>query len=350
MPRAFSGWIPALAAGLTVLIQSCAPGPASHGYTRVGVTVIHEDSTSYRALEVLPGSVGFAGSDGRFGSIALPGETVRLGYLEHQGTLPEFRAVAHTPTDFFLLSAGDPALLYKTGDSGSMELVYSESGPGVFYDSMAFWDDVNGIAAGDAREGCLSILLTGDGGKTWERRPCAELPPALEGEGAFAASNTNIALSGDRCWIATSKGRIFYSPDRGGSWEVFNTPATVSSDSQGIFSLAFFDSDLGFAIGGDYADAAIRTGNKLITRDGGRTWSLVAEGELPGYKSCVRFVPGSGGEDLVAVGYTGIVYSTDQGRSWRELSGESFYTIRFVNDSVAYAGGRGRLARLDFRR
>lgn len=350
IPRLFSGWILVLAAGVAAAIHSCSPGPASHGYARVEVTVLHEDSSSYRALEVLQGSIGFAGSDGRFGSISLPGETVRLGNLEHQGALPEFRAVAHTPTDFFLLSAGDPALLYKTGDSGSMELVYEESGPGVFYDSMAFWDDTDGIAAGDAREGCLSILLTRDGGKTWERKPCAGLPPALEGEGAFAASNTNIALAGNHCWIATTRGRIFHSPDRGGSWEVFTTPAAVNSDSQGIFSLVFFDESLGFAIGGDYADAAIRTGNKLLTRDGGRTWSLVADGELPGYKSCVRFVPGSGGNDLVAVGYTGIVYSADQGRSWKELSGESFYTIRFVNDSVAYAGGRGRLARLLFSR
>ncbi|WP_187289172.1 WD40/YVTN/BNR-like repeat-containing protein [Robiginitalea biformata] len=350
MPRAFSGWMPILVASLAASIQSCTPGPASHEFTRVAITVLHEDSASYRALEVLPGSIGFAGSDGRFGSISFPGETVRLGNLEHRGSRPEFRAVAHTATDFFLLSAGDPALLYKTGDSGSMELVFTESGPGVFYDSMAFWDDTLGIAVGDAREGCLSILLTRDGGKTWERKPCGELPPAIEGEGAFAASNTNIALSGNHCWVATTKGRVFHSPDRGNNWEVFTTPAAVDSDSQGIFSLAFFDEELGFAIGGDYTDAAIRTGNKMITRDGGQTWSRVADGELPGYKSCVQFVPGSGGEDLVAVGYTGIVYSRDQGRSWRELSGESFYTIRFVNDSVAYAGGRGRLARLDFSR
>lgn len=350
MPLRFAGGLRVLIAGSIAAIQSCSPGPASHGYSRVEVTVVHEDSASYRALEVLPGSVGFAGSDGRFGSIALPGETVRLGNLEYQGARPEFRAVAHTPSDFFLLSAGDPALLYKTGDSGSMELVYSESGPGVFFDSMAFWDATNGIAAGDAQGGCLSILLTHDGGKTWERKPCAELPPALEGEGAFAASNTNIALSGSHCWIATTKGRIFYSPDRGGSWEVFGTPAAVDSDSQGIFSLDFFDEALGFAMGGDFADPGVRSGNKMVTYDGGRTWSRVADGEFPGYKSCVQFVPGSGGEDLVAVGSTGIVYTTDQGRNWKELSKESFYTIRFVNDSVAYAGGRGRLARLNFYR
>ncbi|MBC2839427.1 YCF48-related protein [Robiginitalea sp. SC105] len=333
---------------LSFLALSCAPSPGSHGYRQVTVSVIYEDSASFRALDVLQGSIGFAGSEGVFGSISTADGTVRAGRLEHQGAHPEFRAAAHTETDFFLLSAGDPALLYKTGDAGSMELVYSETGPGVFYDAMAFWDNSDGLAVGDSRDGCLSILRTRDGGNSWQKLDCGDLPPALPGEGAFAASNTNIALSGDQCWVATSGGRVFHSPDRGKSWEVFETPAETTRDSQGIFSIAFHNDQLGFAIGGDYADPDVTTGNKMVTRDGGRTWSRVAEGALPGYKSCVQFVPGSGGEDLVAVGYTGIVYSQDQGNSWRQLSEEGFYSLRFTNDSVAYASGRGRIARLVF--
>jgi hypothetical protein len=51
----------------------------------------------------------------------------------------------------------------------------------------------------------------------------------------------------------------------------------------------------------------------------------------------------------VAVGFTGIAYSGDGGKAWRDLSDESFYTLRFASDSVAYAAGKGRLARLTFR-
>lgn len=341
---------PGFYAGLLLIIGACGQTPESHGYSRVSVEVLYEDTISVRALEVMPGSIGFAGSDGIFGSISTADGSVRTGRQSYQGALPEFRAVAHTASDFFMLSAGDPALLYKTGNSGAMELVYTETGPGVFYDSMAFWDDTDGIAVGDETGGCLNFLLTADGGLTWQKTGCADLPPALPGEGAFAASNTNIVLKGNRCWIVTTKGRIFYSPDRGRTWEVIQTSALGGKESQGIFSLDFYDTQVGFAIGGDYEDPEVQTGNKLLTRDGGRTWERVAEGDPPGYKSCVQFVPGSGGMDLVAVGYTGIAYSADQGNSWTELSGESFYTLRFVSDSVAYAGGSGRLARLVFNR
>ncbi len=334
---------------LLLLLASCSESPKRSPFSQVSVEVLYEDSVSIRALEIMPGSVGFAGSGGLFGTYTLSDGRVRTGRQGHEGSYPEFRAVAHTDTDFFMLSAGDPALLYKTGDTGQMELVYQESGPGVFYDAMAFWDNANGLAVGDARDGCLSILLTRDGGQTWTRVPCERLPPALPGEGAFAASNTNIALVGTRCWVATTRGRIFRSDDLGTTWDVIQTPAAHLRETQGIYSIDFADSQTGFAIGGDFTQPEENTGNKVRTSDGGQNWELLAEGSLPGYKSCVRFVPGTGGEGLVAVGFTGITYSSDGGKNWQDLSEESFYTLRFASDSVAYAAGKGRVARLTFR-
>jgi hypothetical protein len=63
----------------------------------------------------------------------------------------------------------------------------------------------------------------------------------------------------------------------------------------------------------------------------------------------VRYVPGGEGKEIVAVGFTGISYSVDAGENWKELSSEGFYTIRFLNDSVAYAAGKNRLAKLKFK-
>lgn len=334
---------------LPVVAASCGIAPGPRAFSEVGIEVLWEDSISIRALEVMPGSVGFAGSDGLFGTYTLSDGLVRTGRQGHQGSYPEFRAAAHTATDFFMLSAGDPALLYKTGDAGQMELVYREGGPGVFYDAMAFWDNANGLAVGDARDGCMSILLTRDGGHSWARLPCDRLPPALPGEGAFAASNTNIAIAGSRCWVATTKGRIFRSDDLGRSWQVIQTPVAHLRETQGIYSIDFYDAQTGFALGGDYTRPDENLGNKARTSDGGKNWQLVAEGSPPGYKSCVRFVPGTGGEGLVAVGFTGIAYSRDGGISWSALSDSSFYTLGFANDSIAYAAGKGRLARLTFR-
>lgn len=338
-----------LALLLPLVWVSCSEQPAPRIFSEVQVEPLFEDSISVRALEVMPGSIGFAGSDGVFGAYTPSDGRVRLGQQAFDSIYPEFRAVAHTDSDFFMLSAGDPALLYKTGDTGEMELVYQESGPGVFYDAMAFWDNRDGIAIGDSQNGCLSLLRTRDGGHTWVKVPCDRLPPALPGEGAFAASNTNIAIVGNRCWVATTRGRIFRSDDRGENWEVVQTPVAHGRESQGIYSLAFADAQTGFAMGGDYSMPEENTGNKARSEDGGQSWVLMADGAMPGYKSCVQFVPGSGGQGLVAVGYTGIDYSSDGGATWQTLSDASFYTLRFANDSLAYAAGKGMVARLTFR-
>jgi hypothetical protein len=60
-------------------------------------------------------------------------------------------------------------------------------------------------------------------------------------------------------------------------------------------------------------------------------------------------VPNSGGEELVAIGFKGIDYSNNSGDSWTHLSDEGFYTIRFANDSIAYAAGNGRISKLTFK-
>lgn len=338
-----------LALLLSLAGVACSDQPAPRIFTEVQVEPLLEDSISIRALEVMPGSIGFAGSDGLFGTYTAADGRVRQGRQAFDSIYPEFRAVAHTDADFFMLSAGDPALLYKTGDTGQMELVYQESGPGVFYDAIAFWDNRNGIAIGDSQNGCLSVLLTRDGGQSWVKVPCNRLPPALPGEGAFAASNTNIAIVGKRCWVATTKGRIFSSDDLGEHWEVVQSPVAHNRESQGIYSLAFYDGQTGFAMGGDYSMPEENMGNKARSEDGGQSWELRADGALPGYKSCVQFVPGSGGQGLVAVGFTGIDYSSDGGATWTNLSDASFYTLRFANDTLAYAAGKGRVARLIFR-
>lgn len=248
-----------------------------------------------------------------------------------------------------MLSVASPALLYKTGDKGQMKLVYKEEGEQVFYDSMAFFDDQEGIAVGDSFEGCLSIIKTYDGGKTWKKFKCSSLPEAVAGEGAFAASNTNIEIIGNRIWVATTAARIYFSQDRGETWQIQSTPIMGEEDTQGIYSIDFYDSQIGFAIGGDYTDPEVNSKNKALTLDGGATWKLMADATDPGYKSCVQFVPNSDGQELVALGFTGVSYSYDQGQSWKKLSDEAFYTLRFQNDSTAFAAGKNRIAKLIFK-
>ncbi|MDG1394017.1 MAG: oxidoreductase [Flavobacteriaceae bacterium] len=275
-------------------------------------------------------------------------------YLDTKGVLIDrvstdtinFRASALINDTFFSLSIGNPALLFKDD-----VLVYKETHPNVFYDALHFWNTKEGMAVGDPINGCMSIIITRDGGETWHKTPCELLPPVDEGEAAFAASDTNIAIVGDQAWVATGgrSSRVLYSFNKGKSWTVFETPIVQGEETTGMFSIDFYDGLNGFAIGGDYTKPKNQHSNKIRTRNGGKTWDVVAQDQIPGYRSCVQFSPNSHAKGLVAVGFEGIDYSSDAGETWKQLSDEGFYTLRFVNDSVAYAAGNGRISKLIFK-
>lgn len=320
-------------------------------FNTVEIETILEDSLlSIRAIDILnDGSLTFAANNGAYGLYDPKKESWQISKQVYDTLQLEFRSVAYTTSDFFMLSVGNPAMLFKTGDQGTMELVYFEEHPKVFYDSMIFWNDQEGIAIGDTTEDCLSIIITRDGGNTWHKLSCDVLPKAKEAEGAFAASNTNIAVKGNNTWIATTAGRVYFSEDKGKSWSVVQTPVINAKETEGIYSMAFYDNKNGFAIGGDYTNPESNTANKIITKDGGNTWTLIASGKEPGYRSCVQYVPNGNGKELVTVGFKGIDYSKDGGDSWKSISKEGFYTLRFLNDSVAYAAGQKRISKLMFK-
>jgi photosystem II stability/assembly factor-like uncharacterized protein len=114
----------------------------------------------------------------------------------------DFRAVvAFSADDAFLMSAGpgDQSRIYHTSDAGQhWQLQFTNTNPKAFFDSMVFWDSTHGIVLGDpipddSGKPKFELLLT-DNGQTWHAIPPSQLPPASEGEGAFAASNTCIAI------------------------------------------------------------------------------------------------------------------------------------------------------------
>lgn len=322
--------------------------------SKVEIEIIYQDSIlSIRAIDILnDGSLAFAANDGVFGLFNPIKNSWNTSWQELDSLKLHFRSVAHTSTDFFMLSIESPAVLFKTGDSGKMQLVYRENNDKAFYDSMVFWNDLEGIAIGDPTDACMSIIITRDGGKSWTKLSCDELPKAKVGEAAFAASNSNIAIVGDNTWVATGgkSSRVLYSPNKGKSWEVYNTPIVQGLETTGIYSINFYDDKNGFAIGGDYTKPEDNVANKIRTTDGGKTWKLMAENQNPGYRSCVQYVPNRAGKELVAIGFQGIDYSNDSGNSWKRLSDEGYYTIRFLNDSIAYAAGAGRISKLTFRK
>ena len=76
---------------------------------------------------------------------------------------------------------------------------------------------LHGLGLGDPVDGHFVILTTNDGGRNWKGLPVEGMPPALPGEGAFAASGTCLVAQGDgNAWFGTggAKGsRVFRSND-----------------------------------------------------------------------------------------------------------------------------------------
>lgn len=335
-------------------------------FKNVVVEEIYNDSIlSVRAIDFNHEYV-FYGSQNHFGKIDLEAEFKintsdlsisnglkhkRFEFKKQGGGLMSFRAVKQINGDMLALSIESPTRLYKLNkEADKAKLVYEDGHPKAFYDAMNFWNDKEGLAMGDPTEGCLSIIITRDAGESWQKVSCDKLPKTIVGEAAFAASNTNIAIYRSHTWIATGgmASRVLYSPDKGKTWDIFNTPIVQEKSTTGIYSIDFYDESNGFAIGGDYTKPDANTNNKIRTNDGGKTWELIAQDKEPGYRSCVQYVPNSKGKGLVAVGFKGIDFSKDGGETWIHLSDEAFYTIKFITPNEAYAGGNGKIARLKF--
>ncbi|QHI38888.1 Ycf48-like protein [Kordia antarctica] len=321
----------------------------------VSIQTIFNDSISIRAIAITPeNDLVYGGNKttiGHYNTTSNQHKNLLKGKVADSLNV-SFRAVAFANEHTFGISIANPALLYKISTDGTVKLVYEETNEKVFYDAIAFWNDKEGIVMGDPTEDCISIIITRDGGNTWKKISCDNLPKAIAGEAAFAASNTNISIIGNETWIATGgkASRILYSADKGNTWEVFETPIIQGIETTGMYSVDFYDAKNGFAIGGDYTKADANEANKIRTSNGGKTWKIVAKNQNPGYRSCVQYVPNSNAKELIAVGFKGIDYSNDAGNTWKQLSDEGFYTIRFLNDSTAYAAGKNRIAKLLFNR
>lgn len=323
------------------------------GFTSVQIDTLFQDKISIRAISIDKNKVWYGADNSRFGYYDLDKKEKFEEHIYRDTLKLEFRSIAQNSQNIFLLSVGNPALLYQVSKkTHKVKLVYKEIHPKIFYDSMQFWNDKEGIAIGDPTEDTFSIIVTRDGGENWTKLLSDKLPTNTKGEAAFAASNTNIVINGNDTWLVSGgkKARVFYSADKGITWKVVETPIVQGKAMAGIFTADFYDSKHGFIAGGDYDFPAQKTNNKAFTVDGGKTWSLIGQEMGFGYASCVQYVPGGNGKEIICVGSEGIQYSQNGGENWTQLSTDSkLFTIRFVNRNTAIAAGYNKVIRIRFK-
>lgn len=269
---------------------------------------------SIRALQAVNDStVWFAASHGVYGYTQNAGATWFVDSIKAGTVYPEFRSIAVLNTNTVLvLSIDSPAYLFKTTTKGKKwKQVYSNHTPGIFFDSMKFTDDKNGIAVGDPINNCFKIITTNDGGDTWTETPCTNMENAMEGEACFAASNSCISTIKNRVWFATggSQARVFYSDDFGKHFTVTSTPIIQGGKMTGVYSLYFMDEYTGIAGGGDYerTDAGITA--LSITYNRGKTWKPIVA-DSPFFVSCLLHVKTKTAMQLLVTGHNG-TYSMD---------------------------------------
>ena len=266
------------------------------------------------------------------------------------GTDLDFRDIEAFGADTaYVMSSGEgsKSRIYKTTDGGkTWTLQYSDKRPGFFLDSLACDSKIHCVALSDPVEGKFLVLSTNDGAH-WKELARDKMPAILNGEGAFAASGTAIALCGrSNIYFGTGGGRaarVFHSNDSGRSWAAVETPIASGNASSGIFSIAC-GATLIVAVGGDYKEPGSAKGVAAFSYDFDATWRL-AEQQPGGYRSAVaHFSQG----DFVAVGTNGSDtgrYDDRKGVHWEHTDAMNLNAASFDHREGWAVGPKGTVAR-----
>src|SRR5467141_5193634 len=136
------------------------------------------------------------------------------------GDALDFRGiVAFKASTAYVMSSGEgeKSRIYKTTDGGeTWNLQYTDKRKEFFLDSIACLSETHCLALSDPIDGKFLLLNTTDG-EHWNPLPSGDMPAALPGEGAFAASDSCLLLSGGEIFFGSGgpAARVFHSTDKG---------------------------------------------------------------------------------------------------------------------------------------
>jgi len=303
---------------------------------------------SLRGLYAINDAVIWASGSRGYVGLSIDGGSTWLDLSIPNATAKDFRDIhAFSQFEAIAMSAGDSAEFYYTLDAGqSWELVYQNYKAGVFFDGMDFWEDGTGLAFSDPVDGQLVFAKSEDFGKSWNDFVPLNLPPALEGEGGFAASGTSILCVGENSVFiglgVAEKVRIFHSADRGDNWSAIETNLQTG-EYYGIYTIAQNAGGELIAMGASFSSPKAGEQSAAISKDNGTSWEVLTDGMPNVYISGLAFHPSL--KVGVAVGTEGTYISNDNGTNWVKFSDESFNSVTITQNQVIAVGGRGKVGR-----
>jgi photosystem II stability/assembly factor-like uncharacterized protein len=211
----------------------------------------------------------------------------------------------------------DPTIAYPGNDRATwtLPLVFSPRNPRVLYFSNQ------------------RLFRTEDGGQHWtvisqdltreDPGTPANLDPITAADRARPGPRQGVIYTiapsrrADRdIWVGTDDGQIWRTRDQGAHWQNITPPAVTSWSKIGIIEVSHFDSETAYAAVDRHRLDDFRP-YIYRTRDGGKSWQLIADG-LPIFVNVVREDPVRKGL-LYAGTERGVSVSFDDGDHWQSL-------------------------------
>jgi photosystem II stability/assembly factor-like uncharacterized protein len=277
------------------------------------------------------------------------GENWESFHYEKADTL-QFRDISAIRKDsVVILSAGEgPAsqILSFSINSGWSQQFQMENAAG-FLDAIEHWENDKAIAYGDSFDSLLYLLQYDQQLSKWNRM--INLPSALDNEGGFASSGTNIATYGKGEAIigtgAASEARLLSTKDYGESWGVETTPM-INGDFAGITSVRI-GKKYQLIVGGNLADTSNQAKKVYIREKSESEWEALPIDYSKGAYYGGDLLEHENSFKVIACGPHGADLYDSRSKKWFRVSEDEYWSCKFIKPDLAlFLGREGNLLRL----